>query len=101
MTSAGSACSPAVQVPWPRACRACLQVQFHKGYFFDSLPHVRKAFQAKGGSIALLRMDGEQLAPSQLAPLHVHVPCSVFTPQLAKPCFPGPEMPSTMKCPRM
>lgn len=51
-----------------------LQVQFHKGYFRDSLPPLRKAFKASGNSIALLRMDGEQIEPCVLHPLHAHVP---------------------------
>jgi hypothetical protein len=33
------------------------QVQFHKGYFRDSLPIVRE--ELEGESIALLRMDGD------------------------------------------
>jgi 8-demethyl-8-(2,3-dimethoxy-alpha-L-rhamnosyl)tetracenomycin-C 4'-O-methyltransferase len=39
------------------------QVQFHKGFFNDSLPLVRRDFMAKRRGIALLRMDGDMCAP--------------------------------------
>lgn len=39
------------------------QVNFHKGFFRDSLPLLRKELQMSGKKISLLRMDGDMCVP--------------------------------------